>query len=69
MANDVYYVVFTGKKRGIYNGQNVKNKSLDTKEMCISRTKLSKKLDGLGCSMNHIGTIWKTHLRQTLEMR
>ena len=51
MANDVYYVVFTGKKRGIYNGQNVKNKSLDTKEMCISRTKLSKKLDGLGCSM------------------
>ena len=69
MANDVYYVVFAGKKRGIYNGQNVKNKLLDTKEMCISRTKLSKRLDGLGCSMNHVGTIQKAHLCQTLEMR
>ena len=49
--------------------QNVKNKSLGTKEMCISRTKCSKRLDGLRWSMNHVGTVRKTHLCQTLEKR
>ena len=37
------------------------------RRMCL--TKCLKRLDELGCSMNHVGTVQKAHLRQTLERR
>ena len=49
----MYIMQFSLVEKEVFtiHGQNVKNKWLGTKEMCISCTKHSKRLDGLGCSM------------------